>query len=52
MQWNTTQKKEGTLTLHDCMDVTRQYYAKWNEPGGERQIYDPTYKRNLMNKIN
>ena len=29
------------------------YYAKWNKPGGERQIpYDLTYKWNLINKTN
>ena len=34
------------------MDETGGYYAKCNEPIGERQIpYDLTYKRNLMNKI-
>ena len=27
--------------------------AKWNKPGGEKQIpYDPTYKWNLINKTN
>ena len=35
------------------MDGTGEYYAKWNKPGGERQIPDDlTYKRNLMNKTN
>ena len=28
-------KKEGTPTLHDSMDGTREYYAKWNKPSGE-----------------
>ena len=23
-------KKEGTCTLHDSMDGTGEYYAKWN----------------------
>ena len=33
------------------MDGTGEYYAKWNKPGGERQIpYNLTYKGNLMNK--
>ena len=42
---------EGTPTLHNSMDGTGEYYAKWNKPGGERQIpYDLTYKRNLMHK--
>ena len=45
-------EKEGALTLCDSMDGTGEHYAKWNKPGGERQIpYDLTYKRNLMNKI-
>ena len=35
------------------MDGTGEHYAKWNKPGGERQIpYDLTYKWNLINKIN
>ena len=30
-----------------------EHYAKWNKPGGERQIpYDLTYKWNLINKTN
>ena len=30
---------------------TGDYYAKWNKPGGKRQIpYDLTYKRKLLNK--
>ena len=35
------------------MDETREYYAKWNKAGSERQIsYDLTYKWNLINKTN
>ena len=35
------------------MDGTGEHYAKWNKPGGERQIpYDLTYKWNLINKSN
>ena len=31
------------------MDGTGEHYAKWNKPGGERQIpYDLTYKWNLF----
>ena len=46
-------KEEGTPTLCDSMDGTGGYYAKQNNPVGERQKpYDLTYKRNLMNKIN
>ena len=45
--------KEGTPTLQDSMDGTGEHYAKWNKPGGERQIlYDLTYKWNLINKTN
>ena len=37
----------------DIMDGIREHYAKWNKPGGERQIpYDLTYKWNLINKTN
>ena len=32
---------------------TGEHYAKWNKPGGERQIpYDLTYKWNLISKTN
>ena len=52
-QWNTTQQKEGTPTLHNSMDGTGEHYAKWNKPGSGRQIsYDITYKWNLINKTN
>ena len=53
-QWNTMQQnKEGAPTLFDSMDGTGQYSAKWNKPGGERQIlYDLTCKWNLINKTN
>ena len=35
------------------MDGTGEHYAKWNKPGGKRQIpYDLTYKWNLINKTN
>ena len=41
---NTThRKKVGTPTLHDSMDETREYHAKWNKSGDKRQIpYDLT----------
>ena len=43
----------GTPTLCNSMDGTGEHYAKWNRPGGERQIpYNLTYKWNLMNKTN
>ena len=46
-------KKERAPTIQDSMDGTGEHYAKWNKPGGERQIrYDLTYKWNLMNKTN
>ena len=45
------QQKEGAPTLCDSMDGSGEHYAKWNKPGGERQIpYDLTYKWNLINK--
>ena len=35
------------------MDGTEEHHAKWNKPGGERQVpYDLTYKWNLNNKTN
>ena len=47
-----TIKKEGAPTLCDSMDGTGEHYAKWNKPGGERQIpYDLTINKNLINKI-
>ena len=44
-------EREGTSTFYNSMARTGEYYAKWNEPGGERQIpYDLTFKWNLINK--
>ena len=35
------------------MDGTGEYYAKYNNPGCEKQIpYDLTYKWKLINKTN
>ena len=35
------------------MDGTEEHYAKWNKPGGERQMPDDlTYKFKLINKTN
>ena len=48
-----SRKKEGTPTLPYSMDGSGKYYAKWNKPGGERQIpYDLTFKWNLIKKTN
>ena len=48
-----SREKEGIFTFCNTMDETGDYYAKENRTAGERQIlYDLTYKRNLMNKIN
>ena len=48
-----SRKKEGAPTCSDSMDGTGEHDAKWNKPGGERQIlYDLTYKWNLINKTN
>ena len=45
------QKERRSSYLHDSMDGTGEYYAKWSKPGDERQIpYDLTYKWNLINK--
>ena len=44
-------KKEGAPTLCCSMDGTGEHYAKWNKPGGKRQIpYDLSYNWNLINK--
>ena len=33
--------------------LSGEHYAKWNKPGGEKQIpYDLSYKWNLINKTN
>ena len=46
-------KTELLLFATDSMDGTGEHYAKWNKPGGERQIpYDLTNKWNLINKTN
>ena len=46
-------RKKGAPTLHNSMDGTEEHYAKWNKPGGERQIpYDLTYMWNLINQPN
>ena len=48
-----SRKKEGTPTPWDSMDGTGEHYAKWNKPGGEKQIpYVLTCKWNLINKTN
>ena len=45
-----SRKKGRTPTLRNTMDATGEHYAKWNKPGGERQIsFDLTYKWNLIN---
>ena len=37
----------------DSMDGTGEHDAKWNKPGGERQIpYDLTYEWTLINTTN
>ena len=46
-------KKEGSPTTPDSMDGAGEHYAKWDKPGGERQIpYDFNSKCNLINKTN
>ena len=48
-----SRKKEGSTTLHDSMNGTGERFAKWNDPGSERQIpYDLTFSWNLINKTN
>ena len=44
-----SRKTEGAPTLRNSMDGTEEHYAKWNKPGGKRQIpYDLTYKWSLI----
>ena len=44
-------RKKGVSTLYDNMDGTGEHCAKWNKPGGERQIsYDLTFNWNIINK--
>ena len=46
-------EKEENFTLCNSMDGTEEHYAKWNKPGGERQIpYDLNFNWNLINKTN
>ena len=45
--------KKGHLAICDNMVGPREYHAKWNKSGRERQIlYDFTYMSNLKNKAN
>ena len=45
------QKEEEAPALRDSMDGSGEHYAKWNKPGGEREIpYDLTFNWNLINK--
>ena len=47
-----TAERKGIPTFYKSMVGTRDYYFKWNNSEGERQIpYDFIYKRNLVNKI-
>ena len=54
VQQNTTAGKERRSSYTSWhMNRIGEHYAKWNKPGGERQIpYDLTYKWNLINKTN
>ena len=48
-----SRKKESAPTLYNSMGGTGEHYAKWNKPGGKRQIpYDLTFNWNLINKTN
>ena len=51
MEHYAAERKKELPTICDSIDGTREYYAKWNMPGGERQNpYDLTYKWSLINK--
>ena len=53
MEYYVAKRKKGVPNLCDSMDGTAEHYAKWNKPGGDRQIpYDLTFKWNLINKTN
>ena len=42
-------RRKGAPALWDSMEGTGEHYAKWNKPGGERQItYEFAYKWNLI----
>ena len=48
-----SRKKEGASIFQDSMDGSGEHYAKWNKPGGERQIPNYlTFKWNVINKRN
>ena len=47
-----SRKKEGVTTLLDSMNGTGEHYAKWNKPGGERQMPYLTDEWNLITKTN
>ena len=47
------QQKERRSSYPLQQHGTGEHYAKWNKPGGERQIpYDLTFKWNLISKTN
>ena len=50
--WNTTQQIERSSYSLEQMDGSGEHYAKPYKPGNERQIYDLTYKWNLIKKTN
>ena len=53
MEYCAAEREKELLPFANSMDGTGQHYAKWNKPGGERQIpYGLTYKWNLINKTN
>ena len=48
-----SKKKYGALPFCDSIGGSGKHYAKWNKPGGEREIpYDLICKWNLINKMN
>ena len=48
-----SRKKEGAPTLCDSIDGSGEHYARWDKPGGNKQIpYNLSYKWNIINKTN
>ena len=53
MEYYTEERKKELLPFATAWMELENIYAKWNKPGGKRQIpYDLTYKWNLINKTN
>ena len=53
MEYYAAERKKELRPFAHSMEGTGEHYAKWNKPGGEREIpYDLTVNRTLINKMN